>query len=270
MEGVVPRTDGRLGIGPGKGWWKASGWGPTFLSLGGPPVSHGGFTRVKERHKQLIQAIAGNDAFRVNALLSEEPALLRARDPEGRTPLLLSLYFGHEAMAQLVKERAQEVDLFEAAALGDLESLKGYLGGSQDAANAVAPDGFGALGLACFFGRPEAAEMLLDAGADPNTAATNASRVHPIHSAAAHRDPERSLLLCRLLLERGANPNVAQAGGWTPLHQAAAHGRKEVVELLLAHGASNQALSDDKRTPAQMAEVKGHGEIQALLEAHPG
>ena len=157
---------------------------------------------VKDAHEQLIQAIAKNDAFRVQALLSEAPGLSTARDAEGRTPLLLCLYFGHEDLANLVRERAGELDLFEAAAIGDLEALKGHLEESPDAANAVAPDGFGALGLAVFFGRLEAAEILLDAGADPNTPASNDFKVRPIHSAAAHRDPERSLPLCQLLLER--------------------------------------------------------------------
>jgi adenosylhomocysteine nucleosidase len=220
---------------------------------------------VKEAQDQLIQAIAKNDAFRVQGLLSETPGLLSARDSEGRTPILLCLYFGHEELAHLVRERAPHLDLFEASAMGDLEAVRGHLEGSTDGANAVAPDGFGALGLAVFFGRQEAAELLLDAGADPNTPASNDSKVSPIHSAAAHRDPERSSHLCRLLLERGANPNVTQAGGWTPLHQAAAHGRKGIVELLLAHGASPEAVSDDDRTPAQMAEAKGHAEVQALL-----
>jgi ankyrin repeat protein len=225
---------------------------------------------VKERHEQLIQAIVANDSFRVQALLAEDPGLFRARDPEGRTPVLLALYFGHEDLARLVAERASGMDLFEAAALGETEALRGLLSESEGSANSVAPDGFGALGLAVFFGRLEAAEVLLDAGADPNTPASNSFRVSPIHSAAAHRNPERSLELCRLLLDRGADPNVAQAGGWTPLHQAAAHGRKAVAELLLAHGASREAVSEDDRTPGQMAEVKGHAEILALLEESGG
>ena len=225
---------------------------------------------MKERHEHLIQAIAANDAFRVQALLTEDPSLVKARDPEGRTPILLSLYLGHEELARLVAERATDVDIFEAAALGEVESLQGHLGEMKGSANAVAPDGFGPLGLAVYFGRLGAANALLDAGADPNTPASNAFRVCPIHSAAAHRDPERSLGLCRLLLERGANPNVAQAGGWTPLHQAAAHGRGDVVELLLAHGASKEAVSEDDRTPLQMAEAKGHAEIQALLKGSGG
>jgi len=221
---------------------------------------------VKKNHEHLIQAIAANDAFRVQALLGEDPSLAGARDAEGRTPILFSLYLGHEELARLVADRAPDMDLFEAAALGEMEALREHLARSESSANAVAPDGFGPLGLAVFFGRLEAAQALLDAGADPNTPASNPFRVCPIHSAAAHRDPGRSLELCRLLLERGANPNVAQAGGWTPLHQAATHGRRAVAELLLAHGASREAVSEDGRTPLQMAEAKDHAEIRPLLE----
>lgn len=221
---------------------------------------------MTERHEQLIQSIVGNDAFRVTALLHEEPGLVQARDSEGRTPILLCLYFGHEDLAKLVRERNPSAELFEVAALGEVEALREHLARAPEGANAVAPDGFGALGLASYFGRIEAVELLLGAGADPNTPAANNSKVRPIHSAAANRSAETSLPLCRLLLEGGADPNVAQAGGWTPLHQASAHGRAAVVELLLSHGAAVDAKSDDNRTAGEMAEAKGHKEIQALLE----
>ncbi len=226
--------------------------------------------RLKELNQQLTQAIVGNDAFRVQALLSEDPALFTARDPNGRTPLLLCLYFGHEDLAWLVRERAPGVDLYEAAALGDMEALNHHLAEKPEAVNAAAPDGFRPLGLAAYFGRLEAAKALLDKGAEPNAPAVNLSRVCPIHSAAANRDAEQSLPLCQLLLDRGADPNLKQAGGWTPLHQAAAHGRTEIVKLLLAHGASTDAKSDDKRTPAEMAELKGHAEVLALLSPEEG
>lgn len=221
---------------------------------------------MTDKHQQLIQAITKDDAHRVKLLLHEEPNLVRARDTEGRTPILLCLYLGYEALADVIREKTPTPDLFEAAALGDTDLLKQQLARDAELANAVALDGFSVLGLASFFGRIEAVGTLLTAGADPNTPSANDFKVRPIHSAAANRSAETSLPLCKTLLEGGADPNVAQAGGWTPLHQAATHGRMAVVELLLAHGAKVETESDDNRTAADMAKVKGHSEIQALLE----
>jgi ankyrin repeat protein len=221
---------------------------------------------VTDKHEQLIQAITKDDAHRVKLLLFEDPNLVRARDTEGRTPILLSLFFGNEELAHVIREKTPDPDLFEAAALGDTDLLKQHLARDSKLANAVAQDGFGVLGLASFFGRIEAVGALLAAGADPNTPSANDFKVRPIHSAAANRSVETSLPLCTTLLEGGADPNVAQAGGWTPLHQAATHGRMPVVEILLTHGAKVDTKSDDDRTAAEMAKVKGHTEIQTLLE----
>jgi len=222
---------------------------------------------VTEHQEQLIQAIAKNDAFRVQALLHEDPGLMKARDREGRTPLMLCLYYGHEDLARLVRERHEDPEFFELVALGETEPVQEVLKDAPEKAGTVAPDGFTVLGLAAYFGRAETAGALLAAGADPNVPAANTFQVRPIHSAAANRRTAESLALCKLLLENGADPNVKQAGGWTPLHQAAAHGRKEAVDLLLAHGADVSAKSADDRTPAQMAEAKGHTEIQAMIES---
>jgi ankyrin repeat protein len=207
----------------------------------------------------------GNDAFRVGALLSEDPDMVTTRDPEGRTPILLALYFRNEALATLIRERTPTPDVYEAAALGETELVKDLLGEIPEGANAMAPDGFGLLGLSVYFGRVETARFLLGEGANPNTSSANQFKVRPIHSAAAHLDADRSLDLVRILLEGGADPNVTQAGGWTPLHQAAAHGREEVAKLLVEKGASLTAKSDDGRTPLEMARAKKHTELEALL-----
>jgi ankyrin repeat protein len=220
---------------------------------------------VTDRFEQLVQAIAGNDAFRVGALLSEDPDMVSTRDPAGRTPILLALYFRQEDLARLIRERAPDPDLFEAAALGETELVAELLQETPGGAKAMAPDGFGVLGLAVYFGRSETAEFLLKAGANPNTSSANEFKVRPIHSAAAHRDPATSMEMVRVLLDWDADPNVAQAGGWTPLHQAASHGREEIARLLVEHGASKTAKSEDGRTPLEMAQAKGHGAMESFL-----
>ena len=220
---------------------------------------------MTDRFEQLVQAIVGNDAFRVGALLSEEPNLVTNRDETGRTPILLALYFRQEDLAKLIRERTPAPDLFEAAALGETELASQLLDRTPGGAKAMAPDGFGVLGLAVYFGRVETAKMLLEAGAHPDTSSANEFKVRPIHSATAHRESGVSLELVRILLESGADPNVAQAGGWTPLHAVAAHGREEIAKLLIEGGASLQARSEDGRTPLEMAQAKGHAGLETLL-----
>jgi ankyrin repeat protein len=90
-------------------------------------------------------------------------------------------------------------------------------------------------------------------------------KVAPLHSAVANRDPQKSLELTRLLLRHGADVNLAQQGGWTPLHQAAAHGAREIVRMLLDAGADRRAISADGRTPAQMAEAGKFPDVAATL-----
>jgi len=221
---------------------------------------------VSDRFEQLVQCIAGNDAFRVGALLSEEPGLVSTRDATGRTPILLALYLRQEDLARLIRERTPTPDLFEAAALGETELASQLLEKTPGGAKAVAPDGFGVLGLAVYFGRTETAKMLLEAGSHPDTSSANEFKVRPIHSATAHRDPGVSLELVRMLLESGADPNVVQAGGWSPLHAVASRGREEIAKLLIEHGASLQAKSEDGRTPLEMAQAKGHAGLETLLD----
>ena len=62
-------------------------------------------------------------------------------------------------------------------------------------------------------------ELFSAVGAQANAwaDADNVFKVRPIHSAAAVRDRTS----VRLLLEAGADPNVRQQGGYTPLHTAA-------------------------------------------------
>uniref|UniRef100_A0A8C9PX46 Ribonuclease L n=1 Tax=Spermophilus dauricus TaxID=99837 RepID=A0A8C9PX46_SPEDA len=71
------------------------------------------------------------------------------------------------------------------------------------------------------------------------------------------------------LLHRGADVNFQEeVGGWTPLHNAVQCGRKDIVELLLHHGADPHQRKRNGATPFIIAGIMGHhvGLVQMLLE----
>jgi ankyrin repeat protein len=155
-----------------------------------------------------------------------------------KSEILQALYTGDDDKAQALLREQPQLDIFEAAAVGASERVRELLREHQDAANAWAEDGFQPLGLAVFFGHPETARVLLDAGAEVNSASRNDFAVMPLHSACAVGDPGKRYELARLLLERGADPNARQKDDFTPLMAADQHGDERLRELLVQHGAT--------------------------------
>jgi uncharacterized protein len=177
------------------------------------------------------------------------------------SPLLAALYRGsREEAVDLAAER--ELDVFEAAALGNSARLRALLSANPEDAHRCAPDGFTPLHLLAFFsGDIESARLLLDAGADPNATAANDTQLKPINSAAAAAANE----VVTLLIQRGADVDAVQRGGYTALHSAAANGNRALAQLLLDAGAAVTA-SDDGRTPQDLARERGHSELAAQLD----
>jgi ankyrin repeat protein len=142
--------------------------------------------------------------------------------------------------------------------------LPKLLGRSRRKASAYAVDGFTPLHLAAFFGRAEAAAVLVDRGADLDARSKN-RRFHgitPLQSAIAGRQTALALLL----LERGADPNAVAPGGWVPLHWAASSGDVEVCRALLKRKAKRMAMADDRTRPLDLAIENRHDEVVKLLK----
>jgi len=210
---------------------------------------------------ELFTAIHDNDLQQVSQLIEREPDVARARNQNGVSALMQAVYENKPEIVVVLRDAAGELDLYEAAAVGDVARLHLLLGKDHAQVHSLSSDGFTPLHLACFFRQPEAAQMLLAAGADPNSVSTH--RISIIHSAAASRDSA----LVKLILAAGADPNVQQQGGYTALQSAAMHNNVEMIKVLLKAGADRFIRNDEGLTAADMALKAGANEGAELLLA---
>jgi hypothetical protein len=145
----------------------------------------------------------------------------------------------------------------------------------------------------------QTADLLHDNGADPDV--RGESMISPLHAAAISGNFEAVRILIeydpadinardeggstpllwasgsryfedgsvvRLLLEHGADTNVQNQIGRTPLHRASMIGALEVVRLLLEHGADVEAKNNVGETALQEAADMEHDEVVELLREH--
>ncbi len=110
---------------------------------------------------------------------------------------------------------------------------------------------------------PMAVNVLLTCGADANTNSSIYGRT-PLHEAAYTGNIE----MAKLLIEHGAEINIADKDGKTPLHEAAGRGKLEVAKLLIEHGADVNATDRLSATPLRNAESCGDTKIAELLRQH--
>jgi ankyrin repeat protein len=219
------------------------------------------------RERALLDAAGAGDLAAVRAALDADPALARARDAAGDSPLVVAAFRGHRAVASHVAEvvRAGEgLDAWEAALMGDLPRLRTLVDADPSLVRARRHDGWPLLHLAGFYGHPEVAAFLLDRGAEIGAISANHIANTALHATLAISG---HMPLVELLVARGSDVNVVGDGGYTPLHIAASRGNMPAVELLLAHGADPGARTDDGQTAADIAAARGHDATAARLRS---
>jgi hypothetical protein len=229
-------------------------------------------TAVKAGDRATVQTILQADPKFANALDQNEPPPTKPKHftnpkianalDQNRLSLVLTAVYHHEPeIAQLLVEAGAELSIFSAAALGNLAKVQAFVQEWDGFVNEYNTDGFTALQLACFFGQPEIALWLIEQGADVNAIARNPMKISPVHATAANGN----LSLLRTLLEKGANVNAQQQGGFTPLHEATHANNPAMVQLLLEFGADKTLVNEDGRTPLEQAIADGSQEVIQLL-----
>lgn len=167
----------------------------------------------RPRKSPLFNAVKKDDVAKIAKLLDAgEP--IDARDRDRNTPLIACVWMkeNHEAAALLLIERGAALDVFNKHHSTPLK-------------------------LAAMFGRTPIVKALLDAGADPYFVDPDDYTEHyPLHMACNRRQADE----VRLLVEHGADVNIACSSGYTPIM----HVHRDDVEIarfLVEHGADVDA-----------------------------
>jgi len=112
--------------------------------------------------------------------------------------------------------------------------------------------------------------MLLNTGINPNSNVGSSGKInytalYKITNQALQTQDEIDYDIIRLFLEKGANPNLSDKNGKTPLMNASYKGNLTIVKMLLEFGA-DPTLKDYKGQSAlDMAQKKGHQDVIQLL-----
>ncbi len=207
------------------------------------------------------EAVCSNDMASVVRMLQDTPALAEARDDGGVSLLLTALYHGHRDLADMIASRRPSLDVFEAAAMGQVDAVRHHVRTDPCAVNSCAKDGFTPLHLATFFGKIDVARFILANGGDVGAAARNPSAVQPLHSAAATGDAN----VVRVILAAGADPDAKQAGGHTALHSAVVHGNVAMTIALLASGADPSIQNEEGKAASDLEPRANPEAVKSVL-----
>ncbi len=238
-------------------------------------IAHGADPNGQDRWGYTpLHCAARGDQADIVALLLAHGVDVDAQGEYSSTPLHLAAQSdSREALKQLieaggninVKNMWGQTPLHNAVGGGYLETAEILLAYGAEM-NAADKEENTPLHYAVSLGRKAAVEFLLAKGADVN--ARNKRRQTPLHIAVS--EPDRKMIITRyayydafgastdvysdremieLLLAHGADVDAADFDGFTPLHLAAAADRAEIAEALIAAGANVEARDRVNFTP---------------------
>lgn len=202
-------------------------------------------------------------------LLLEHNAPVDAASVDGGTPLLVACQCNHlDVVEELVKAGAsihtqmsdRATPLFVAAQNGHLKLVSHLISLGADI-NVKRTDGATALWIASQMGHTAVVAELLAHGAEVDS--TRHDGATPLFKA-AHKGYTG---LVELLVKRGASLGLLK-NGESALHAAALFDHLSVIKLLLAAGADPQLRNQDGMTPLDLAHEASNTQIVDYLRQH--
>jgi ankyrin repeat protein len=195
-------------------------------------------------YRGLHAAAAKGDAAEITRLIAASEKV-DAVDAHRRTPLHVATHFGHQAAAQALFRGganpnaldAQQYDIITIAAVNnDVPMLELALAGGCNPKNITSPYQGTALIAAAHLGHAEVVRVLIAAGA-PLDHVNNLGWTALIESIVLGNGGRNHTDTLDALVKAGANVNLADRAGATPLALAKTRGYGEMVRILEAAGA---------------------------------
>lgn len=106
-----------------------------------------------------------------------------------------------------------------------------------------------------------AVKLLFEAGVSVNAVAIDKTLEKPLHLAVQNHLPSA----VSFLLQKGADGNIRNRNGSTPLHYACASDQVEMIKLLTLHNVDLYVENEDKETPIFFAVLRGCNEALSAL-----
>jgi ankyrin repeat protein len=169
--------------------------------------------------------------------------------------LIVSFFLGFSFVS--AQEKAKSI--FDIARSGSVAEVKDLMKKDPNIINETNEGGFSPLILACYRGNTEVAKFLMDNVKDINYKSQEGTALAGL-SVKYNKD------LVEYLLNKNADPNIADATGSTPLFWAVKYGNKELIELLLKHKADKSKKDSMGMTPFEYALQTSNKEIINLLK----
>ena len=197
-----------------------------------------------ERDAMLIEAAGRGEVAKVERLL-DEGASIRATDASGRTTLVAAAYGNHLEVAEVLVEAGADVNaeddteqsayLISTSEVGDDPRLLELT--LENGADVRSLDSYNGTGLirAADRGHVGIVEKLLETDTDVDHV-NNLGWTALLEAIILGGGDERHTQVVRLLVEGGADPNLPDGEGVTPLQHARAQGYDEMVRTLEESG----------------------------------